>query len=310
MMDTPVANSTADPMANTARAGFWRTLFRRRPRGIRSEIGIAARSALYTVLMLFTVATIYPLVWLFLSSVKTNRQFQLDRLGWPETWNWQNYTLAWDVGGFSDLFLNSVLYSGVATTVTILLALAAGFAFAKLPSRATPILYGSFVVGILLTVQSILVPLFLVTNWSGLYNTYWAVLIVYTGVGMPIAVYLCTQYVKAIPDAIIESARIDGAGYLTIFWSIIMPMARPVIVTLAILNVQGLWNEFVLVNILVSSRGLRSLPVGILAFSGSVGSDYGKQFAALVIGLVPMLVFYLIFRNQITRGVAAGAMKG
>ena len=114
----------------------------------------------------------------------------------------------------------------------------------------------------------------------------------------------------SIPDAVIESARIDGASYMRLFWAIIVPMARPVIVTLAILNVQGLWNEFMLINILVSSNSLKSLPVGILSFSGTIGSDFGKQFAALVIGLVPMLVFYLIFRNQITRGVAAGALKG
>lgn len=268
------------------------------------------RGALYTVLWVWTVATIYPLVWLFMSSFKTNRQFQLDRLGFPEALNWQNYSLAWTVADFGPLFLNSILYSGVATVATIVLALAAGFAFAKLRSRATSILYGSFVMGILLTVQSILVPLYLMTMWVGLLDTRWAVLIVYTGVSMPIAVYLCTQYIKAIPDAIIESARIDGAGFLRIFWTIILPMSRPVAVTLAILNVQGLWNEFLLVNILVSRTSLRSLPVGILAFSGNVGSDYGKQFAALVIGLLPMLVFYLIFQKQITRGVAAGATKG
>lgn len=282
-----------------------------RNRATRStHVSLVSRSVIYTILVLFSVATIYPLVWLLLSSFKSNRDFQLNPLGLPETWQFQNYTLAWQTGDFTRLFVNSILYSGLATTLTILLALGAGFAFAKLRSRATPVLYGSFVIGILLTVQSILVPLFLVTNWVGLYNTFWAVLIVYVGVSMPIAVYLCTQYIQGIPDAIIESARMDGAGYWTIFWSIIAPMARPVIVTLAILTVQGLWNEFILINILVSSRSLRSLPVGILSFSGAVGTDYGKQFAALVIGVVPMLAFYLLFRHQITRGVAAGATKG
>lgn len=256
------------------------------------------------------MATLYPIIWLTLSSFKSSTEFQRNRLGWPEVWRLDNYTGAWELGDFGQLFINSLIYVGVATTVTIILALAAGFAFAKLRSRATPILYGSFIMGILLTVQSILVPLFLVTNAVGLYNTYWAVLFVYVGVSMPIAVYLCTQYIQAIPNALIESARIDGASYWRIFVSIIMPMSRPVVMTLAILTVQGLWNEFMIINILVSRTSLRSLPVGILSFSGSIGQDYGKQFAALMIGLVPMLVFYLIFRNQITRGVAAGSVKG
>lgn len=283
---------------------------RRRRRLAQAELGGVARSIIYTVLTLFSVATIYPLVWMFISSFKSNREFQIDRLGLPTVWHWENYVQAWELGGFSRLFINSIIYAGGATTVTIIFALMAGFAFAKLRSRATPLLYGSFVIGILLTLQSIMVPLFLVTMTAGLLDTYWAVLIVYVGVSMPIAVYLCTQYIQSIPDAVIESARIDGASYMTVFWNIIMPMARPVIVTLAILNVQGLWNEFMLINILVSRTSLKSLPVGILSFSGSVGSDFGKQFAAMVIGVVPMLIFYLIFRNQITRGVAAGAMKG
>ena len=149
-----------------------------------AHVSFAARSAIYTVLVLFTVATLYPLFWLVLSSFKSNRDFQLNPLGWPETWHFQNYALAWRTGDFTRLFINSILYSGLAATLTILLALAAD-PRSKLQSRATPILYGSFVIGILLTIQSILVPLFLVANWVGLYNTFWAVLIVYVGVSVP-----------------------------------------------------------------------------------------------------------------------------
>lgn len=302
-MDTNVTPVHGQTVAHTTKGAG-------RLRRVRADVGPVTKGFLYTILLLFTVATIYPLIWLALSSLKGSTEFQLNKLGWPQVWRWDNYTSAWELGDFGRLFMNSIFYVGVSTTLVILLALAAGFAFAKLRNRATPILYGSFIMGILLTIQSILVPLFLVTNAVGLYNTYWAVIIVYVGVSMPMAVYLCTQYIHAIPDALIESARIDGANYWTIFSSIIVPMARPVVTTLAILTVQGLWNEFMIINILVSRQSLRSLPVGILSFSGSVGTDFGKQFAALMIGLLPMVVFYLIFRNQITRGVAAGAMKG
>src|SRR5208282_2915255 len=107
-----------------------------------------------------------------------------------------------------------------------------------------------------------------------------------------------------------ESARIDGAPYIRIFSSIILPMTVPVATTLAILNITGIWNEFALINILVSKTELKSLPLGMFRFSGSLASDWGKQFAALTIGTVPMLLFYFVFRKQITRGVAAGAVKG
>jgi raffinose/stachyose/melibiose transport system permease protein len=127
---------------------------------------------------------------------------------------------------------------------------------------------------------------------------------------MPMGIYLGTEFIKSIPDALVESARIDGATYLKIFISIIVPMAAPVAVTVAIMTVTGTWNEFMLINILTSSDALKSLPVGVQKFAGALSSDFGKQFAALVIGLVPMLVFYLTFRKEITKGVAAGAVKG
>lgn len=284
---------------------------RRGSRGkITSDTGVVSRVLLYALLFLFSAMTLYPIVWLVMNSFKTTQAFQLDRLGWPKEWYFQNYPAAWRIGDFGTLFVNSIFYTSVTTLAIVFLSLAAGFAFAKLRSRATPVLHGSFIIGILLTIQSIMVPLFLMANWTGLSNTRLGVLIVYIGMGLPIGIYLCTEYIKGIPDALIDSARIDGASYLRIFWSIITPIAKPVAVTLAILNVQGVWNEFMLINILVSDAELRSLPVGILRFSGALSSDYGKQFAALVIGLVPMIVFYLIFRKQIVKGATAGAVKG
>ncbi len=189
-------------------------------------------------------------------------------------------------------------------------SLLAGFAFAKIASRATKPIYNGFVIGILITAQSLMIPRFLEVNLLGIYNTRFAVRLVYIGTGLPIGVYLATEYIKAIPSARFESARIDGASFWRIFAKIIVPMSMPVAVTLSILNISNIWNEFALINILVSRTELKSLPLGIYKFSGSLSTDYGKQFAALTIGMVPMLLFYIVFRKQITRGVAAGAVKG
>ncbi len=136
------------------------------------------------------------------------------------------------------------------------------------------------------------------------------VLLIYIGSGLPTAIYLSTEYIKGIPNALLEAARIDGATYFKIFRWIILPMAVPIATTVAILNITYLWNEFALINILVSKTELKSLPLGVFRFSGSLTSDYGKQFAALVIGMAPMLIFYVAFYKQITKGVTAGAVKG
>ena len=126
----------------------------------------------------------------------------------------------------------------------------------------------------------------------------------------PPTTHMYPEYIKGIPYALVEAARIDGASYYKIFRWIILPMSVPIATTVAILNITGIWNEFALINILVSKTQFKSLPLGMIKFSGSLSSDWGKQFAALTIGTVPMLAFYFVFRRQITQGVAAGAVKG
>jgi len=266
---------------------------------------------LYFLVAVFTILAVYPLFWVVIQSFKTTQEYMsTSKLSFPKNWYFMNYPISWENARFGILMINSVIYTTVSTIAVLLLSLAAGFAFAKLPSKWTPILHGSFIIGILLTIQSLMVPLYLMINAVGLYNTRLGVIICYVGTGLPIGVYLCTEFIKGIPDSLIESARIDGAKYLRILSNLIIPMAVPVSVTLAILSVTGTWNEFMLINILVSKTELKSLPVGISQFSGARASDFGKQFSALTIGMAPMVIFYLIFRKQITKGVAAGAVKG
>lgn len=264
----------------------------------------------YLVMIVFAVMTLYPIFWLIMNSFKTTREFQMSQTSFPTAPTLSNYAEAWKMGEFGKLFPNSILYTLGSTVGIVFLSLMAGFAFAKLRSRATRPIYNSFVVGILLTTQTLMIPLFLEVNLFHLYNTRLAVFLVYIGSGLPIGIYLATEFIKSIPSAIIESARIDGARFFTILRKIIVPMSAPVATTVAILNICSLWNEFALINILVSKTELKSLPLGIYKFSGSLSTDYGKQFAALTIGMVPMLLFYIIFRKQITKGVTAGAVKG
>jgi len=277
---------------------------------LKRTFSAIGRGAVYIVMGVFALMTLYPIFWLIMNSFKTTREFQVSQLALPHAATLQNYSEAWKMGDFGLLFPNSIIYTLGATAGIIFLSLLAGFAFAKLKSKATKPIYNSFVIGILLTTQTLMIPLFLEVNLLGIYNTRLAVLLVYIGAGLPIGIYLSTEYIKAIPSAVGESARIDGAGFFKIFLKIIIPMSVPVATTLAMLNITSIWNEFALINILVSKTELKSLPLGIYKFSGSLSTDYGKQFAALTIGMVPMLVFYMIFRKQITKGVAAGAIKG
>jgi raffinose/stachyose/melibiose transport system permease protein len=258
----------------------------------------------------FTVLAAYPIFWLIMTSFKSTQEYlRTSKLALPENWFFGNYPYAWKMGKFGMLLTNSVFYTVITVVSVVILGLMAGYAFAKIKMKVTPLLHGLFIIGILLTIQSIMVPLFLMINAVGLYDTRLGVLIPYIGLGLPMSVYLCTDFVKSIPDSLIEAARLDGLGYFKTFFRIIIGMCGPVAVTLAIISFTGTWNEFMFINILTSSDAVKSLPVGVNKFSGSLASDYGKQFSALVIGLIPMLIFYGIFSKQITAGVVAGAVK-
>jgi raffinose/stachyose/melibiose transport system permease protein len=264
----------------------------------------------YLIMLLFTVLTIGPLVWLFYSSFKPHAEIARNPLALPVQPTLDNFRIAWTEGRLGLYFLNSIFYSSVATGLTVVLALAAAFGFAKLPSRIGKWLHHAFVLGMLITVHSTLVPLFLVETRLGIDNTRFGIILPYIGFGLPFSVYLATAYIKSMPDSVIEAAVLDGAGYLQIFRHIILPMAQPIVSTLIVFIFLANWNEFVLVFTLTSKDSLRSLPVGINAFAGSMVTDYGLRFAALTIGTAPMILFYLLLRKKIREGFSMGAVEG
>lgn len=277
----------------------------------RKERNIFNRLLIYTVFIIFTIFTLYPLIWLFYSSFKPLLEIIRDSFALPQAPTISNYTQAIIKGKLDIYAVNSIIYTFVSTGLVIIFSMMASFAFAKIKNRATPFLYNSFLIGLLITIQAILIPLFIFMTRIGLRDTRFGVIIIYVAINLPLAVFLGTEFVKAIPDSIIESAQIDGASYFRIFFKIILPMCKPVMVTILIFTALACWNEFMLALVFTSSDSSRSLPVGIYSFSGPLATEYGMQFAALVIGMTPMIILYAIFHRQITRGfAAAGAIKG
>jgi len=275
-----------------------------------------AKGIAYFIMSIFLILAIYPIIWLFIQSFKTNQDYMLSsKLALPTEWFFGNYTRVWSQQGlqfgFPTFFMNSVIYTFTTTIAVILLANMAAFGLAKIPVRGSSVIYGAFIIGILLVLQSILIPLFVMVHAAGLFNTRIGILIPYIALGLPMGIYLFTDFIKTgIPDELIESAKIDGASYLGIFPKIIFPMCTPVSVTLAIIGFTGTWNEFILMNILTEGDRLKSIPAMVGRYAGSLGTDYGRLFTSLSLSIIPILLFYFIFRNQITKGVAAGAVKG
>jgi raffinose/stachyose/melibiose transport system permease protein len=263
----------------------------------------------YIFLILFTLITIMPVVWMLYSSFKPMGEIMLHPLRLPKAPTLDNYRKAFQYGNLIVSFLNSVFYSATATVSTVFLALAGGFALTKFGYTSSKVYFSLFTLGLLITVNSVITPLFIMETKVGLYNTRLGVILPYIAFGLPMAILLSTSYVRGIPDALIEAAVIDGAGYIQIFFKIILIVSTPVLATMAILNFLGNWNEFLMVFTLTSGENMRSLPVAINSFAGRLNEDYGLQFAALVVGTIPMFVLYLVAHESVIKGFGEGALK-
>ncbi len=263
----------------------------------------------YLFLFFFSLLTVVPLLWLLISSLKPHKQIIQNIFSLPTEWYFNNFLLAWELGNLGLYIVNSILYTLISSLITVYLALSIAYAFTKFPYRISGYINAFFMLGLLITVHAVLIPLFLLEVNLGIDNTYLGVILPYIAFGLPFLIYLATSYLKGLPDSIIESARLDGAGQIKIFHSIIIPLSMPIISTMLIFSMLGNWNEFIFVFVLTSDESLRSLPVGINAFAGGMARNYGLLFAALVIGIIPMLLFYVFFYNKIVEGVSAGALK-
>lgn len=275
----------------------------------QNQFPLSWRLIAYIIMIGFTVLTVGPLIWLSYSSLKPHTEIVRNIFSLPTSFYVSNYTQAWKLGNLGIYSVNSLIYSSTATLATTLMALAAGYGIAKFGYRISGPIYAFFLMGLLLNVYAILVPLFVMETKLGIDNTRLGVILPYIAFGLPFALFLGTSYIQGLPKDVEEAAIIDGAGYLGVFWHVILPVSRPVVATMLIFSFLNNWNEFALVFILTSKTAIRTLPVGINAFAGGMTRNYGMQFAALVIGTLPMLVFYALFNQRLQQGFASGALK-
>jgi raffinose/stachyose/melibiose transport system permease protein len=264
------------------------------------------------LIVLLVAVELYPMVWLFLGSFKTQDEF-FAKPTWalPEHLDFGNYVEAWTTGNLAHNLLNSVLVTVPAVLFMLALGVAAGFALEVLVWKGRHAVLLAFVAGIMIPGQMILMPLFTVYFQVGLTNTLWPLIITYTVIGLPLTVFLMTAYFRAIPREIFESATMDGAGLITAFVRIGVPMMRNAIITIALVEFFSVWNDLLIALTFTTSDELSTVQVGLLHFSDEYGStQYGPLFAAITINVVGIGVLYLFLSKQIMTGLASGSLKG
>jgi len=265
----------------------------------------------WVLIGLLLVVVLYPLLWLLLSSFKTNAEFSLQPF-WalPSAIHWQNYVDAWN-SGMSTYFLNSVLVVFPSLALILVISVAASFALEVMLWRGRNTILLIFLAGIMVPVQLVLLPLFTIYFQAGLIDTRWALILTYTAFGLPLAVFLMAGFFKAVPRAVIEAAALDGASIYQIFYRVALPMVANGLVTIALVQFFFLWNELTFALTFISSDSNRTIPTGLLNFTGEHGSvDWGPTFAAISIAVIPTLILYVALNQKVIKGLTAGSVKG
>lgn len=274
-----------------------------------SILPIASRTIRWTILCFFIVMTLFPPLWLMLSSLKTNLEFQVNPFGWPEKIQWSNYRNALQLTGLFRFMLNSAFVSLMSTVLNSVVSCMAAYALARFDFRLRKITIRAFSVCILIPIISLVIPYLRIVKAVGLYDTLLGLIIVYASVNLPISVYLLHSYMKSIPFEIEEAAIIDGCSLWQRFTRIIAPLSRPGIATVSMLVFLYSWNEFIYALLLTSSEKTRTIQLGIRFFNSQFFIDYTSMFAAITITIIPTIIIYAFFHNQIISGVTAGATK-
>ncbi len=271
----------------------------------------AKRLGLTVFLSIFAFIQLVPLYWLLTYSLKTNSEILGENvLGLPWVWQWDNYTRALGSSGIMGYFLNSVIYSSITVVLVGILSAMAGYAITRMIWKLNQVTFLVFSVGIMIPTHAALLPLFQVLDKVGLKGGYIGLLLPYIAFALPMSVMILSSFYRSIPKDIEEAACIDGCGIYKTFFLIIFPIVKPALATASIFTFLGTWNELLFANTLLDNDAYKTLPVGILSFSGVYMTELGLIGAGLVIATIPTLIIYFLLSNTVQDSLVAGAVKG
>ena len=257
---------------------------------------------------ILALSCVYPVFFSVNNALKSNRGYILDRFGVVTEPTFSNFVQVWTRSNLDAYFLNSVLVTAGAVILLLLVSSLAGFALAVLRFPMRKLIFIVILSSLMIPVQVVLVPFYQTIIWLNLLNTRTGLVISYTAFFLPFSVYLMTAFYAGLPRELVEAARIDGAKLIQVWWHVMVPMGRPALITLGILNTLYCWND-VLISLLVLQDN-RTLMVGIAALRGEYTTNVPLLSAGIVLAAAPIVILYVIFQRQIVTGIAVGAVKG
>ncbi|HLS13121.1 MAG TPA: carbohydrate ABC transporter permease [Beutenbergiaceae bacterium] len=270
------------------------------------NFGLSAR---YVVLFVLALMILLPFVSIVLAALHSPGS-TVSGLGLPETWHWENFALAWEAGGYSDLMRSSFIISGGVVPLVAICAILAGYALGVLKAWGGKPISILFVLGLTLPVELIVIALYYNLSNVGLTNNYLGVILAEVALFLPFGVYWMQSHFSSMPAELVEAGRLDGARDLSVLRRVLLPISWPAITTLAVLVFMWSWNQFLLVIVLMQDPSMRTAPGGLGFFVGQYSTDIPLLSAATIITIAPIVLVYLLFQRNFISGITQGAIKG
>ena len=270
----------------------------------------AVRILGYVLMILAVTVALYPILWVILSSFKTNKEILSSGLSLPEHFSLDGYKQALEMAPIFRFFGTSLFVSVIATVLNVLFLSMSGYIFAKKRFRGKNVLFWILSLSMVIPTTALLSPVFTVISRLGLYDTRTALIIVYIALSMPVSLMILRSTFVSIPDELEEAARMDGAGFLKNFFLVMVPCAKGGMASAAVLAFLESWNEFTFALILTSSVSTRTLPLSLSYFTAQFSFNYTALFAAITIAVIPSIVIFAVFQEQVNQSLVAGSVKG
>lgn len=251
-----------------------------------------------------------PFYFVLVNSVKSFGDLMRDSAGWPEAFRWDNYTRVWEIMRFPRAFMNSLVITVLANAGLVVISAMAAYRMLRRPSRFNRLLFALFISAMVIPFQSIMIPLVQVASHSGLMDSRLGLIVCYFGFGVSLNLFLYHGFMKSIPLEIEESAVVDGCTPYGVFWRIVFPLLKPMTITVLLLNSLWIWNDFLLPSLVLHDSGLRTIPLQTYSFFGQYTKQWDLALAGLVLGVAPMVAFFLLMQKHVIAGISAGAVKG
>ncbi len=265
---------------------------------------------IYGFLIFLAFVYILPLVWVVITSLKDDKVLMTSPWAMPDHLMFENYSYAWTMGNLGKATLNSFIVCSVTLLVSMVFGAMAAFAISRLRWKFSKLMLTYFMIGMMIPVHCVLIPLFVQFSKWHLTNSLVGLIIPYVTFSLPITIYIMVGFFDSIPNELFEAAVIDGCSVPRMFAVVALPMAKTGFMVTGLMSFVNNWNELLLAMVFISKEAQKTLPVSLTKFVGPYHTNYTQMFAGIMIAVIPTIIVYCIFANQIVEGLTAGAVKG